>query len=689
MNKKTPVLLTIAILLIGILAGVALLYVPESDAPQVSFTLYDSDGVKSVAPGETAEYVIKVENEGSTTGHFELSSEGEAKGWTSSMSHDSINLPAGENQLISLYVTPKDDQADSSIDVNVIATRADNVTTVGTTTFLKGSVQIKNENETEWQTFTPGSEVNEGDDLRTNVNSNAQVDFDDHIGLVLLPKSEIHCRFSNVNGATTTYWFVLNRGTAGFSVNLPNGDAVFTLQLTNGARVLISSEEETVFQADAAGLVQVFLGSVVYREPITRGPSGTRADITIQAGEDSNGDSFDYSIITLPAEGLETIVENANGDKLGFENGGAFVSDNDIKGFLMIGDEVNRFFLMGGEATYFELTIVHDGTEPFDIEAMIFAPDLRSFTFKNIQTQASRMFLRFQENKAYFGANSGATYDMTIMNDEGKTFEASDISFDQNQGNSFKVEDFQKIDDTDSDVVMFGLDENFDRTADQTTAISTGLNGEEILEKLDDDETDEETDYLWLGVLIILIIGAIVVLVFIFTGEKGGTGRKRTTREEEFHLKRAALLEAAEKTPIADEEPGEGMTEDKKELWDDLAPTSDRMEPIPPEILLPQEPAPTPVVGAREYTPDFGAISEPEPMPWAPDETERPSQLPKFKKEIQKPDFQEIDEILKAPSKGDDFTDPGVMRTAVEKHIKDIDDWWDGWNEELDDILKK
>ena len=734
LRSKTPVLLTIAIMIIGILAAATLLYLPGSNAPQVSFTLHDSDGVKTVAPGETAEYIIRVENTGQTTGHYTLGAEGEADGWSSAISHESLHLPPGEHRLVSLFVTPENEQAEPRIDVNVVATRADNVTIVSTTTYLTGQVLIRKADETLWRTFTSGSGMEEGDDLKTGYNSYVQVDFGDDLLMSLAPETEIHCRFSNVGTGVTTFWFDLMRGSSAFDVMLPNDQSSFTLTIADGSRVRVVSREETIFRARDSGKVEVLMGTVLYEGPPTRNLLGTRAETEIGQGMDNLGNTFDFSIISVLREKVNALITNGRIGTMGFDNSGSFVADGNLDGFLFRGSSLDRFFIFEGDSVFIEVTISPKGAGPFDVTSTRYDPEPSTFKFDKITTASQSVFIRFEPDTAYISTSSDSTYDMEIRNAEGETHSTKDIPLKAAQGNSFEVEDFDTISESGSDSVVFGLDENGDEIPERTIAVSSGRNGEDVLDDLPEDDDDEDSNAVWIAVVIVLVVLAFVVM-FVYDAN-GGFGRRRTrmTREEEFAQKRAELLRK-QKAPevqtdgtkkdtieddedLSEEEPddGSGDGQDDGEDWDDLIEKDSEPvapEPMPPTVPDRPEPAPTksepePVLGARDFTPGSAPppiYDRPEaPESWAPtsresdepgipddhveSEPDAPPHLYDFEKALDDPEYQNIDATLAEPSVAAEFTDPGIMRKKVEKEIKEIDEWWDNWNDELDEIMK-
>ena len=729
LNKKTPVLLTTAVLLMGMLAGITIMLLPESDAPQVSFSLYDTDGIKTVALGETAEYIIRVDNLGRTTGHFYLSTRGEAQGWTSGISHDVVHLPAGEHQLISLYVTPQDIRATPSINVNVVATRSGNETLVGTTTYLKGLAEFRRAGEDPWRMFTTGSSVHEGDEVRTGASSFTQLDFSDsgdisRINMALEPRSHILFESATSSGGmypTHTFRFHLGAGTMGCSVNLPDDTWRFELALANGASVHISSPGERVFVAEAAGMVRVFEGSLIYREGTTRNPSGVRADLTITQGQASDGGSFHHSVISLPNNGVNPRVQNVHGATLGFENSGDFVSDGTINGFLLRGDTRDRFFLEGGDATYTHLVVSRDAHSPVDVHATIHSPEPRTFRIVNIDTPSTTLNLQFGSDRVSIHTSSETTYDLEITNWYGKAFTVTGLTLGRGQGHSFRVEDFGAIDDTIRPVVVFGLDRDGDGRTDRSVAVTTGMTGSEIGSMLED-EDDEEMDSLWYAIIVVMIIMAIFVLTLVAMGSRRRRPRIRMEREEEYRRKRAALLETAraagipmwapgspdmEPEPMPGMEPGPMIPPTPTRMEPEPAVTSarTRMEPGPVVVHTStrMEPAPAmppaahvPVVETRDYTPEYRERSPPTAVTrkpaghrvFAPEEITDPSRLADFAEEVERPELREIDEMLRTQEAGTDIPSPAEKRAEVEKYMRDLDEWWEEWDRELDEILK-
>lgn len=711
LKRNVPVLLTVAILIIGILSGAAILYLPEANAPQIRLTLHDADGMKSVSVGETAEYVIKVQNLGGTRGHVDLSLQGEAEGWASVISHESLNLGPKDWQNVHLFVTPETEVAAPWIDVNVIATRADNITITATTTYRIGTLEIRESGQKEWTTYLPGTEIGEGDDLRTGPLSYSQITFQNYLRIVFLPFTRMHVIHSNSLGDTKTFWLVLEKGEAAFSVNLPGGDSGFMLDTDSGAVVQVNGTERVVFTATAAGYVRVFAGAVSYEAPPGRGPAGTRAGEEITGGSDSSGNTFDYAILSYPSNRMNGVVKNSRGATMGFENSGNFVTDGRFHGYVLRHATTDDFYLYGDDASYVVLQVTTKNSGLFDITFTQNTPDRVTFVFRNVDTTAHTLTFIFQKGRISISSSAFTTYDLDITNSKGDRFAVTDVDLEGGSGHGFSIQDINAIGDQDPAPVIFELDEDGDGDTDRAARITTGATGDEIVAALGEEDV-EESDYLLVGVIFIIIIILELLIIFVIFSNKR-PHRSRYQREEEFRRKRAELL------GLAYARYGEMPQERKKkelmeeEAWDEIIPPSPPITPSEPEESIKDSISHEPVVpmggpserleweergvgAAAERTrwEERGVEAAVERTRWEEGkerelmEEEVPPQVTSFKQEIEKPEYRAIPDLLKEDPDKFKFTVPEEMKEKVKKRIEDVDDWWDEWNDELDEILK-
>jgi len=676
LRRKAPVLLTIAIIIIGILGGAALIYLPGTDAPQARLSLHDADGIKSVSVGETAEYVIKVRNDGGTRGHFEITTEGEAEGWTSSISHDTLNLGSGDSQNIQLFVPPLSADAEPWIDVNVRATRADNVTVVGTTTYLKGTVEIRKVGSDTWEEYTSGTDIGEGDDIRTGENSYIQLTFGEQCSIFLYPNSQIHCTNSYHIDGDLTYWFTMVTGKGAFRVDLETPDDDFTLTLDDGGSVEVLNANIATFVAQEDGYVRVLRGTVTIQGPPTRGEEGIRADEQITAGYDSDGNSFDTAMISYSNTNVNAVLKGV-GASMGFENPGNFIANGDLDGFVLRHAGTDEFYLFNGDATFVELDISVIGTEPFDLTYAQSTPDSKVFTFKNIDTAANTMFVRFQEDKTFISSTSDVTYDFEIQNSDGGIFTVTDVKLDANQGNSFKVIDFADIGKTDTSPVVFGIDRDGDNNIDETVDIKSGMTGDKLTDALEDDDEDEDEDenLIWYGLIVIfLILLCVFYYMFVLSG-KGRRPRTKQDREEAFRRLREDLLRPKELG--ADQV---GMDD---ESWDEISPEMGMY--APPEPTLPSTvPFSVPSTPMDEQVPPETTA----PEEWKPEEAAVPKEVTDIREKIERSDFQTMEDYLKEEPGTLKYIEPEELRKKVKKQTDNMEEWWDEWNKELDEIMK-
>ena len=709
LKRNVPVLLTVAILIIGILSGAAILYLPEANAPQIRLTLHDADGMKSVSVGETAEYVIKVQNLGGTRGHVDLSLQGEAEGWASVISHESLNLGPKDWQNVHLFVTPETEEAAPWIDVNVIATRADNITITATTTFLIGTMEIRESGEKEWTTYLPDTEIGEGDDLRTGPLTYSQITFQNYLRIVFMPFTQMHVIHSNSEGDTKTFWLVLKEGEAIFSLNLPGGDSGFMLDTNSGAVVQVNDTGRVVFTATSEGYVRVFAGTVSYEAPPGRGPAATRAGEEVTGGSDSSGNTFDYSILSYPNALLNGVVTTSRGATMGFENSGNFITDGSFHGYVLRHADTDDFYLYGNDASYAVLQVFPKISGLFDITFTQNTPDRVTFGFRNVDTTANTLTFMFQKGRTSIFSPAFTTYDLDITNSNGDMFVVTDVDLEEGNGNGFSIQDINALGDHDSAPVIFELDVDGDGDTDRAARITTGATGDEIVAALEKEDV-EESDYLWVGVFFIIIILAFLIIFVIFSKKRPPSSRFQ--REEEFRRKRAELLGLtyARYGEMPQERKKKELMED--EAWDEIIPPSPPITPSEPEGSIIDSISHEPVVpmagpserlewkereaGAAERTKwkerEVGAASERAKWEERKErelmEIEVPPQVTSFKQEIEKPEYQAIPDMLKEEPDEIKFTIPEEMKEKVKKRIEDIDDWWDEWNDELDEILK-
>lgn len=593
MRKNAPVLLTVAIMLISTIAIAATFYVPSAEAPQLRVTLMDPDGTQSVNVGERAEYVIKIENIGETNGHVELSKQGSASGWESSLSHELVRLKPNEYRTVSLFVKPVEQDAEPQFEVNIHASRGDNVTIIGTTTYVKGLVSIKDDDNAAWGTYHPGTDIEEENSLRTAVNAHAQVSFDEYVHIAFKPESIIKCRFANENDGIRTFWFNLDKGEATFIVDLPTITSTFTLQMANGARVVITSADETIFMAQSNGLVSVFNGTIIYQPSPGRSGEGTRANIEVGAGTTSAGKSFNHAELSYDNTHYNGQIESYDGAKLGFENSGEFIADGSIDGSILRVGTMDRFFIHGGEIDYITLTLFRKDSGMLDVQFQQYTPEFKAFQYEDVDTKSAKISYTFQKDRTYTHSTSDMTYDLNIENDVGEVFTISDVSTTGGEGNNYLVLSYEDLADTTAQPIQFGKDENGDGMVDQSVDISTGMTGKEVYDSIetekDDDETDDSAGF-WLFVILILMIPLFYILYLIFFKP---SGRKKTERshtkmdrEAMFARKRQAMKEAAQAKEAEEKKDIEGFgpTESWDEPMDEPTPAVGRepgMEPPP------------------------------------------------------------------------------------------------------------
>ena len=558
-------------------------YLPSSDAPKVNLTLHDTDGVKTVSVGETAEYAILVENEGSTRAHIEFSREGTASGWQSTLSHETLNLQAGDTQLVSLYVTPTDEDAASSIDVNVMATRGDNVTVVYTTTYLDGTVLIRKSGEIDWTPFTKDSEIVEGDNLKTEVDSRVQVAFE-HLIIVLFPLTEIHITHMNILGEDATYEFHLHQGRASFDIDLPTTDSVFTLRTANGARVITSATQTMTFMAEAGGDILVFRGQVPYYPPPTRqgDPDGAT---NISQGMDSSGNRFNYIELKYDNEIVSGILENIQHETIGFDNDGDFVGSGDIDGFVFRFPGTDLFYVFGLDIASLTLELSQVKPGRFDLSFSRFSPDkdgevhLRGFVFENMNSPSEGTIrFVFRENQVTLFSDTRLTYDFGVRYKETQRFYLNDMSTEAGQGNIFQVLNYVHLQNEEVNVVLFGRDKDNDGSFEDDVIIHTGMSGKEVYDDLDDE--DEGTGYVLIAVIVVILI--IVAMYFIIQSGPGALGPGPDTDRSEVEERPETGDEQDQPLPG----PGPEEPEDRGLLSDDdLGELPERGDTEPPDDM--------------------------------------------------------------------------------------------------------
>jgi len=529
LNKKALTIITIAAMLTSILFVVSSLYAPSSDAPEVNLVLYDADGVKMVSVGETATYVILVENTGTADSNIDISKEGTASGWDSSLSHEKVHLRPGDEQQVSLYVTPTEEDAESSIEVNVVATRGDNVTIISTTTYLSGDVLIRKAGEVNWEQFTQDMDVEEGDDLKTGQESYTQVAFQDFASVVLLPDTELHVRFKYLTDENATFEFMLLSGGAAFNINLPTAISMFTLKMPGDALIEVDSTTNTVFLARANGDILVFAGTVRYTPPQTR-QGRSDGETNISAGKDSSGEDFNYAKLQYNNDGVSGIVKNLQNETIGFENDGDFVASGELKGFVFRIDGIDIFFLHGLDIESVTLDIASMKPGFFDLSFIRYDPDLKGFLFKDMNTPSNgKAHFLFKSNEVYLRSESKLSYDFEIRSGETDRFYLNDMTLEPGEGNLFRVLKYVHLENEDVNSVLFGRDTDGDGTIDDEVVIRTGMTGEQVYKDLDED--DDESGYV---VLVAALVVIIIIVVMYLILQSGGPGQPLGEPESEL-----------------------------------------------------------------------------------------------------------------------------------------------------------
>ena len=501
--------------MIGILILSANYYLPTADAPQIRMTLYDADGVKTVGVGETAEYVIKVENIGGSREHVTLDHEGDAEGWSSGMSHSELLIQPGDHRRISLYVSPNTGEAEPVFNVNVVATRGDNITQLVISTYLKGNVSVLPEGEVIWVPLDPIDTIGEGDRLKTGDDSYGQFDLGEDASFVLKPNSELQVKYSHAVDLNKTYHFILNTGAISFDVTLPTETSTFTLELPNGNIITINSTENTVFDVEADGTVRVFDGELSITAPDTR-QGGDQITI-LTRGMDSEGNTFDFIKLYHQNDVISGILTNVQGDKIGMDNDGNFVAEGTLDGFLLRDGETDTYFVYGLDSTSltYELTSISTGT--FDLIFLRFAPDLKGFYFNDVDTpsKGTAMF-KFKEDEAYIASSSELNYDLEIRHLDTSRFYLNEMTLYADEGNNYKVLNYEHLANDEVNTVQFGRDENGDGTVDDDTLIHTDLTGKQVYDGMDDEDSSSFL-YLVVGALVIILL----ILAMFFALQSG------------------------------------------------------------------------------------------------------------------------------------------------------------------------
>ena len=520
-NKKALTVLTIAAMLISILLAGSSFFIPSGDAPsQVSMSLYDADGVKMVSTGETAEYKIRVENTGSTIGHIDLSREGEADGWETAISHETLHLQPGDDQLVSLYVTPVDEDADPSIDVNVLASRGENITIVSTTTYVSTNVEILKDGDSQWHLFDQDSDtLEEGDELRSGPDSYAQFTFPGEHTIVLLPNSRIYLSQAHTIDGAAIFHYEMIQGLASFQVNLGNVNSTFTVEMDSGAMAKVRPGQLAVFKASTTGYVSVLQSIVSYRGSQTR--QGDFEGFTnITAGSDSDGQTLDYAIITLDNNFVAGIIKNIQGESVGFNNEGEFVSNGDMNGFVLKNTGVDTFYIFDNDIEQLTLDLATLKPGSFDLTFTRYEPDskgfaeLKGFAFRDLTTPSGgTATLTFAKDRVTITSTSELTYNFEVHFQETKRFHLTDMTLYENEGNTFTVENYEHINNDEVNTVRFGRDKDGDGTSDDELMIRTGLTGDEVYDDLSEDEENSFFTFVLIALVLVLVIAAMYVLV--------------------------------------------------------------------------------------------------------------------------------------------------------------------------------
>ncbi len=514
MDRKISSVVTITSLIIASPVIITSYYLPEADAPQLRLTMYDADGVQVIQFGETAEYLIKVENIGKTRGYVRMSYNGGAEGWESSISHEDIHLDKGEYQMVTLSVKAVSTDAAPSVDVNILASRGNNVTKTGTTTYLKGDVQIRKSGTEDWIAFGTGEEMTENDDVKTGENSETQIDIGDYLKIILQPESEIHCRLSNELDGALTFEFTLISGSASFSLELPGNTSMFILNLDGGAMAKVNSTLKTTFYAQSGGFVKTYTGTVYYTA--SPGRQGEGQEKILTPGTDSLDRIFSFAMLDYPGTIVSGIVKDKNGATLGFDNTGSYIATGDLDGFVFKFTDRDYFFIndQGSDPLNIDLATVSIGD--FDIHYMTYdrGPAV-GFIYKDMKTPSKgTVTFTFEEFASFITSSSEITYDLEIQDMDASKFSADEVTLKADQGQSFEILNREHLANPEVNSVRFGVDDDGDGTVDQSTKIHNGMTGDEIKEALE--EEDEDNDFFIFclsGFAIVFFIGIMILIL--------------------------------------------------------------------------------------------------------------------------------------------------------------------------------
>jgi len=472
-------------------------------------------------------------------------------------------------------------------------------------------------------------------------------------------------------------------------MNLPGIESKFTLELANGAIVYANGSEKVVLHAESGGTVEVYEGKSDYQPA----PTGQRTEdpptFEITAAHDSNGISFDFALLYYQNEHVSGIVENILGDRIGFENTGEFISDGTDDTFVFRVDGYDYFYLSEEDDDYVSLDLKSINKGIFDLHFELRSDGIRSFIYKNIDTNSLNIFVEFIGDSTYIKPSSDVTYDLEIRNEDGETFIIRDITLPAREGYKITVLSFEDLSDEDAKPVQFGRDVNGDGQVDETIDISTGMTWNDIKDKFEKEDKEDEEDFILIiiGIIIVVVI-LLFVIYLIFGRSRHIFKRRKSDREEAFRLLREELKAARER-------PAEGRIPEPEgvQSWDDLEIPPDSTEK-PFAMGIPMQPTIPSAVGAgypdedRLLTREPGEPELPPEFPegegWGPEEPEVSPELTEFREE-----FKEIDQFLRERSKIEEITSPLELKKKVIKHIEETDDWWDEWNEDLDEMLKK
>jgi len=551
----------LAALVTGILIAssviVLLGYLPHASAPQVRMTVLGSS-VREVGYGESAVYQIDVRNRAQGNGLLELELTDLPSCWEVTLSKRFVNLEANGHEKISLTVTAPTMEAAAEAQRNgdmewvaAVGLRGGNET-IGTTTFLRGSLDLLREGKT--TTYHSGEEpfpVKSGDIL--NVTGHAWINLD---------VSQLFTDYGLYNGTVTVG---LNNATVGFLgvfdtaymwisrggavVYKPGGggggvrgESNWTMHIGRDEEVdsgFPDQEYSSVLRfGPNAG--EALIGMNVDRSGNPRaavydGELTVQNDVgsttTLEAMETVNG-THDEPLSKGPMTAYMVEVEADGSASETIEVGSRNIFDLEDAHILMGAGGRNIYIIPSARDESLAVTGTIQGSDQGNYRMRFSSMEdysVRSFEFSSSSTADTHDIITMSEDMVTLeSAEEGKTYDLSIRYSDrltdGVTFNLSGVETSRD-AQKIDVEDWESLDESDGTPVSF-------TQGKITVPLQNGDDGDTIKTKIQKkkEEGDEGFPVAWAGAIVFILI--VVMFIMIVMGKKDQGGRLMSPREE-------------------------------------------------------------------------------------------------------------------------------------------------------------